>query len=372
MPATSKEAVQTFVLFIVVSALSYYLWDNIQLTQTRQVFVHPLPYQLLAANFTGNKTFIILDYVAYTIKGNEDYYIGNCLVTQNKALVDKAHAVVFATRKLRSKSAMPKVRHQWQRWVWLLDESPYHPVDGQPFKLTDFNYVYNWTMTYSSDSDVYCPYGWTKRKEEPEAEIPDLGKRDGLIAAVISNCGSAYVHNHRFEYLKELNNTAKVTLYGRCGKACKGYENGQQGSPCPEIKNHLFYLSFENSNCKEYISEKFYGNAISMGAVPIVMGARKEDYARVGPPNSFIHVKDFASPKHLGDYINSLSKNRTAYMKYHEWRKEYEVDYRVQFISRKVWPPLCDKLNADKGEVNVVRSLADFWKLSDCDGTKFW
>lgn len=29
------------------------------------------------------------------------------------------------------------------------------------------------------------------------------------------------------------------------------------------------------------------------------MGARKEDYEKVAPPNSFIHVDDFESPKEL-------------------------------------------------------------------------
>ena len=33
--------------------------------------------------------------------------------------------------------------------------------------------------------------------------------------------------------------------------------------------------------------------------VPIVMGARPEDYARLAPPHSYIHVDDFESPKEL-------------------------------------------------------------------------
>ena len=40
-----------------------------------------------------------------------------------------------------------------------------------------------------------------------------------------------------------------------------------------EISRHKFYLAFENSiHCNDYISEKFWRNALSSGAVPVVYG----------------------------------------------------------------------------------------------------
>ena len=40
-----------------------------------------------------------------------------------------------------------------------------------------------------------------------------------------------------------------------------------------EISHHKFYLAFENSiHCNDYISEKFWRNALSSGAVPVVYG----------------------------------------------------------------------------------------------------
>ena len=39
------------------------------------------------------------------------------------------------------------------------------------------------------------------------------------------------------------------------------------------IAKHKFYLAFENSlHCNDYISEKFWRNALGNGAVPIVYG----------------------------------------------------------------------------------------------------
>ena len=66
----------------------------------------------------------------------------------------------------------------------------------------------------------------------------------------------------------------------------------------PEAKTlfnqYKFYLAFENSiHCKDYISEKFWRNAIFSGSVPVVFGPHKEDVAALAPPNSFIHTDDF-------------------------------------------------------------------------------
>ena len=66
-----------------------------------------------------------------------------------------------------------------------------------------------------------------------------------------------------------------------------------QGISC--LTPYKFYLAFENSNCKEYITEKFWRTLNRTFAVPIVMGSG--NYKELAPPNSFIHVDDFASPK---------------------------------------------------------------------------
>ena len=47
-------------------------------------------------------------------------------------------------------------------------------------------------------------------------------------------------------------------------------------SKCMEMlaRDYKFLLAFENSNCVDYITEKFF-NALANSVVPIVMGARK-------------------------------------------------------------------------------------------------
>ena len=52
------------------------------------------------------------------------------------------------------------------------------------------------------------------------------------------------------------------------------------------ISNFKFYLSFENAiHCNDYISEKFWRNALSSGAVPVVFGPHRDDVKAMAPSN---------------------------------------------------------------------------------------
>ncbi|TNN05109.1 Glycoprotein 3-alpha-L-fucosyltransferase A, partial [Schistosoma japonicum] len=62
-------------------------------------------------------------------------------------------------------------------------------------------------------------------------------------------------------------------------------------------------------------SHSIYRNDI----LPIVMGASIEEYERVAPPYSFIHVDQFESPAKLAEYLKYLDKNDTAYNEYFAW-----------------------------------------------------
>ena len=58
---------------------------------------------------------------------------------------------------------------------------------------------------------------------------------------------------------------------------------------------YKFYLAFENSDCEDYITEKFWRTLNKTLSIPIVMG--KGNYKALAPPNSYIHVDDFTSPE---------------------------------------------------------------------------
>ena len=53
-----------------------------------------------------------------------------------------------------------------------------------------------------------------------------------------------------------------------------------------------FYLSLENSLCRDYITEKFW-KILPYNVIPIVLNA--VDMATIAPPHSYIDIKDFSS-----------------------------------------------------------------------------
>ncbi|KAH9278673.1 Glycoprotein 3-alpha-L-fucosyltransferase A [Echinococcus granulosus] len=140
-------------------------------------------------------------------------------------------------------------------------------------------------------------------------------KRRKLIAWLVSN-GSPKNNRDSFAYL--ISNFISVDVYGGMGR-----ETPPGRDPLQWISEHYkFYLAFENSNCRYYITEKVTVNALRNGMVPIVLGAYKEDYESVLPPYSYINVDDFKSISELVQYLLYLDRNDTAYAEYFAW-KEY-------------------------------------------------
>ena len=54
-------------------------------------------------------------------------------------------------------------------------------------------------------------------------------------------------------------------------------------------QQYKFYLSFENTKCYEYITEKLF-TAMKAGILPVAMGGlSKKNYEKILPPHSYIH-----------------------------------------------------------------------------------
>jgi glycoprotein 3-alpha-L-fucosyltransferase len=78
------------------------------------------------------------------------------------------------------------------------------------------------------------------------------------VAWFVSNCGA---RNRRLQYAHELQKHIPVDIYGSCGtKKCPR----STANKCFDMldRDYKFYLAFENSNCKDYITEKFFVNGL--------------------------------------------------------------------------------------------------------------
>ncbi|GAU95384.1 hypothetical protein RvY_07010-2 [Ramazzottius varieornatus] len=212
--------------------------------------------------------------------------------------------------------------------------------------------------SYRLDSELVTPYGkWVvydpKVLAKPQA-LDYGGRKAGKkkVAWFVSNCQTA---NKRLEYARELAEYIEVDIYGSCG-SLKCPKKGKCGGKLLR-EEYKFYLSFENSNCKDYITEKLWF-ALENDALPVVMGPLRTDYEFVAPHKSFIHVQDFASPKDLADYLLRLDANDTEYNQYFQWKGTGEM------IDTKLHCRLCALLHADNMKHKVYHDLQGWWGAS--------
>lgn len=150
-------------------------------------------------------------------------------------------------------------RHPDQVWIMFALESPEATPSYDVFK-----HVINWTATYRHDSTMMTPYDKFLTFDNfttLEDYKPDKNYAQGkskLAAIFVSNC---YASNDRLGFIKALQKYIPVDVYGFCGTlTCDKYS--QQSCFDMLKKDYKFYFSFENANCRDYITEKLFLNAL--------------------------------------------------------------------------------------------------------------
>ena len=85
------------------------------------------------------------------------------------------------------------------------------------------------------------------------------------------------------------------------------------------------------------------------------MGARKEDYLAVAPPNSFIHVDDFNSPEDLAKYLHMLNQNDHLYNRFFAWKGT------MKRINTKFYCRLCSMVHAGDSHKLTLQNAFQWW-----------
>lgn len=85
--------------------------------------------------------------------------------------------------------------------------------------------------------------------------------------------------------------------------------------------DYKFYLSFENSLCEDYMTEKVWDYINK--AVIIVLGS--VNYTKYLPPHSFIDIRDYKSARSLAEYLHYLDINPEKYAEYFNWLYYYNI-----------------------------------------------
>jgi len=163
-----------------------------------------------------------------------------------------------------------------------------------------------------------------------------------LVAWLVSNCATA---NGRLDYAHRLQRHIPVDIYGKCGTLKSAKCAHGKDVECRQMMglDYKFVLAFENSMCRDYITEKYFAN-LENNMVPIVMDL-DGNYAKIVPPRSYINAMDFPTVKALADYLKMLDKNDTLYNEYFWWKKHYLLgdffnDSMCQLCSKLHVPPV--------------------------------
>jgi glycoprotein 3-alpha-L-fucosyltransferase len=99
-------------------------------------------------------------------------------------------------------------------------------------------------------------------------------------------------------FAHELAKYIQVDIYGACGTfKC----SRTTADKCFDIldRDYKFYLAFENSNCRDYITEKFFVNGLSRNTLPIVVSEYDMLIDKAKSHSSLVRLLDGSSTRGL-------------------------------------------------------------------------
>ena len=303
--------------------------------------------------------------------------VTNCRLTNNRTLFNQSQLVLFHVRN--HVDYVPVRSSPRQRYVQVVYESAVHCS-----KCTTYNDTFNLTATYTNFSDFSSLYVtqeamyWTANSSYDTTRDVHATKSQ-LAAALISNCGDKSLRLKYISLVNErlravwtsnsshlsLNHTLNgsnmttsdiqsideqqhlVKVYGLCGEPCPTIVSDKWSSPeCRRLlaDRAKFYFAIENSNCDDYITEKFF-ETLRRDTIPVVLGGG--EYAKFVPRSGFINAMDFKSPADLADYMLYLDRNKTAYNAYFKWKRYVNFRDEKERVATGFLCEMCIRLHLE-------------------------
>lgn len=285
---------------------------------------------------------------------DERFRIRGCTLTDDRRAYREADAVVIHHRDVAYGASLPtEPRPRGQAWIWLNHESPTHTPN-----LSRFDGVFNLTMSYRADSNIFLPYGYLVPRGHvneggaapcapPASHLP----RPNLLAWVVSHWSESHA---RVAFYYELIRHVNIDVYGDVGEPLPR----EEGSVVRVVRQYQFYLSLENSQHTDYITEKLW-NALLAGAIPVVLGPPRENYERFLPPQAFIHVDDFSTVRELAQYLLTAWGNQELLRHHLDWIDRYSV-YQPEFWAEH-YCTACKAVKESRGRTTMVKDLKQWF-----------
>ena len=278
----------------------------------------------------------------------------NCEFTKDRRFLKQSSAIIFCVSCGGLKPTpplQPFERPSNQVWVYFGVESPINRAWYSRNQEPVWKNSMNWSINYRMDSEVIYPYGYLKtRKNLPQRNYSGVYKQKTKFAAwIASNC---WTYSKRDLFVQRLkDHGVPVDVYGRC-------EKRPISDPGEMInKDYKFFLSFENSFCTDYITEKFF-YFYSFDTLLVVRGGA--DYSKLLPEESYINTADFDTFKELADYLKKVNSSEELYIEHLKKKDRYSTTTNrdISYCS------LCAKLNNLPDNRNIYESVPS--KLGTC------
>lgn len=243
-----------------------YVWPRVDSDDTGSRVVNQIDISE-RHNFTDRDAFKLIFHHGMDerlAEGGDDFRhcsVKSCSFTTDRKRLPLADAVLLERVDAALVERMlPKPTHQI--WIVYSIESPrWDRFVAEKLDLRALRNLVNWTITPRRDSTIPRPYALFRRSpsftkiEDYRMTVNHAAGKTKKSAIIVSNCNETT--NGRLNYVLKLRKYFPVEVYGHCVKMRRCYKD-----ECTAMLRsyYKFYLAFENSNCKDYITEKFHYN----------------------------------------------------------------------------------------------------------------
>lgn len=217
-----------------------------QLTKAYRSFVLNLAIFDISLLFNDNKKPPYILMWSHPFGFNPDLHncppipnVSICDFTYDRNNLHKVDAIIVHQFEVEDSKIRNFKYYPEQFWFWYNLE-PYYNLK---INLKLMNNIFNFTISFRRDSDIYVPYGVliTLNKQHDKIKIP---KKDKLVCWIVSNQRKGLKRN---EIYNDMSKYIHIHKYG------SGSLYAPPGSEKKIISECKFYLSFESSNQTDYI-----------------------------------------------------------------------------------------------------------------------
>ena len=272
----------------------------------------------------------------------EQCEVKNCLMTFNKSEAPISDAVIINLRNAPAPLTFKRPRDQ----VWIFIQ--HEPTAAYSRRLFQgMQNSFNWTMTFSEQSDLPLPYGTLKLKSidtMPQRDYLAISKNKTTDALwIVSHCP---VWSNRKKYVDILKQYVNIDILGKCGRKWDcGKRHNHEAGDCFSILNstYRYYLAFESALCNEYITEKFYEN-YKYDIIQVMRASNSKHRSIRIDKNVYVNTADFKNVHDLGRYLQTLNLDKEKYAKMLSEKDRYEAVPYVELLKERVCE-ICMRLN---------------------------